>query len=114
MTLGPCCTIYVVVTNSSYKKAHSSCSVISAEICAGTVPLNLFKERYLQCKLAEYMLIKKVLSSQHPSLYHLKHVKGSCTRVKKAHNHVNLVRAEISKGICEVKALPYKSLHKHA
>ena len=41
------------------KNMHRNYSAVSAEICAGTVPLNLFELRYLQCRPAEYMLIKR-------------------------------------------------------
>ena len=86
------------------KKAHRYCSAVSAEICAGTGPLNLFESRYLQCKPAEYMLIKNVLSSQHPSWYHLTRCGNRCTCVKKAHRYVSLTSADSSLGICPVRA----------
>ena len=45
------------------KNMHRICSRVSAEICAGTDPLNLFASSLMQYKLAEFMLIKGAMRS---------------------------------------------------
>ena len=42
---------------------HRCVSAVSAEICAGTDPINLFAQSSLQYKLAKYMLIKGAMRS---------------------------------------------------
>ena len=92
--------------------AHSPVNLTSAEISLGICPVKKFEYNSLQCKPAEYVLIRTCHVACQPIFFQVKKRARTCSYVTKTHTSVNFVRADISSGISPIKALSDSNLPK--